>query len=166
MQFRFVHDFDVEPPQFWEMFFSEAFETELFRGLKMRSWKVTDRRDEGAKLHRTVKLEPAMAVPSWASSVVKETGYTEIDVFLKSESKMHVQIEPAVMRDRFQLSGVFAVTPLGPGRCRREFAGEIKVSIPLLGGKIEKFMVDQIRDGYDQAAHITRDYLAKRKSQS
>ena len=166
MQFRFVHDFDVEPPQFWEMFFSEAFETELFRGLKMRSWKVTDRRDEGAKLHRTVKLEPAMAVPSWASSVVKETGYTEIDVFLKSESKMNVQIEPAVMRDRFQLSGVFAVTPLGPGRCRREFAGDIKVSIPLLGGKIEKFMVDQIRDGYDQAAQITRDYLAKRKSQS
>jgi len=166
MQFRFVHDFDVEPPQFWEMFFSEAFETELFRGLKMRSWKVTDRRDEGAKLHRTVKLEPAMAVPSWASSVVKETGYTEIDVFLKSESKMNVQIEPAVMRDRFQLSGVFAVTPLGPGRCRREFAGEIKVSIPILGGKIEKFMVDQIRDGYDQAAQITRDYLAKRKSQS
>lgn len=166
MQFRFVHDFDVEPPQFWEMFFSEAFETELFRGLKMRSWKVTDRRDEGAKLYRTVKLEPAMAVPSWASSVVKETGYTEIDVFLKSESKMNVQIEPAVMRDRFQLSGVFAVTPLGPGRCRREFAGEIKVSIPLLGGKIKKFMVDQIRDGYDQAAQITRDYLAKRKSQS
>ena len=40
MQFRFVHDFDVEPPQFWEMFFSEAFETELFRGLKMRSWRA------------------------------------------------------------------------------------------------------------------------------
>ena len=77
---------------------------------------------------------------------------------------MNVQIEPAVMRDRFQLAGVFAVTPLGPGRCRREFSGELKVSIPLLGGKIEKFMVDQIRDGYDQAARITRDYLAKQKS--
>jgi len=164
MQFRFVHDFDVEPAGFWEIFFSEAFEAELFRGLKMRSWKVTERRDEGARLHRTVKLEPDMAVPSWASSVVRETGYTEIDVFQKAESKMDVTIEPAVMRDRFHLSGVFAVTPLGPGRCRREFAGELKVSIPLLGGRIEKFMVDQIRDGYDQAAHITRDYLAKQKS--
>ena len=39
---------------------------------------------------------------------------------------MDVKIDPAVMRDRFQLSGVFAVTPLGPGRCRREFSGEIK----------------------------------------
>ena len=77
MQFRFVHDFDVEPAGFWEMFFSEAFETELFRGLKMRSWKVTERRDEGPKLFRTVKLEPDMAVPSWASSVVKETGYRD-----------------------------------------------------------------------------------------
>ena len=166
MQFRFVHDFDVEPAGFWEMFFSEAFENELFRGLKMKTWKVLERRDEASKLHRTVKIEPDMAVPSWATSVVKETGYTEIDVFHKADSKMDVKIDPAVMRDRFQLSGVFAVTPLGPGRCRREFSGEIKVSVPLLGGKIEKFMIDQIRDGYDQAARITRDYLAKQKSQS
>ncbi len=166
MQFRFVHDFDVEPAGFWAMFFSEAFENELFRGLKMKTWKVLERREDGGKLHRTVKLEPDMAVPSWATSVVKETGYTEIDVFYRAESKMDVKIDPAVMRDRFQLQGVFAVTPLGPGRCRREFAGEIKVSVPLLGGRIEKFMVDQIRDGYDQAARITRDYLAKQKSQS
>ena len=166
MQFRFVHDFDVEPAGFWEMFFSEAFETELFRGLKMRSWKVTERRDEGSKLFRTVKLEPDMAVPSWAASIIKETGYTEIDLYSKAESKMDVRIEPAVMRDRFHLSGVFAVTPLGPGRCRREFSGEIRVSVPLLGGKIEKFMLDQIRDGYDQAARVTQAFIARRKSQS
>ena len=72
---------------------------------------------------------------------------------------MEVQIEPAMLRDRFHLAGIFAVTPLGPGRCRREFKGDIKVSVPLLGGRIEKFMIDQIRDGYDQAAVITRAYL-------
>jgi hypothetical protein len=70
------------------------------------------------------------------------------------------------MRDRFHLSGVFAVTPLGPGRCRREFSGEIRVSVPFLGGKIEKFMLDQIRDGYDQAARVTQAFIARRKSQS
>lgn len=166
MQFRFIHDFDIDPTSFWEMFFSEAFEDELFRGLKMRSWKVLVRREEGSTLHRHVKLEPDIAIPSWATSVVKETGYTEIDLYSKAESKMDVRIEPAVMRDRFHLSGVFAVTPLGPGRCRREFSGEIRVSVPLLGGKIEKFMLDQIRDGYDQAARVTQAFIARRKSQS
>jgi hypothetical protein len=162
MQFSIVHDFDVEPAGFWALFFSEAFENELFRGLKMRSWDVFERREEGDKLFRKVKLEPDMSVPSWASSVIKETGYTEIDVFHKNDSKMDVTIVPAMLRDRFHLSGVFAVTPLGPGRCRREFKGEIRVSVPLLGGKIEKFMLEQIRNGYEQAAVITRHQLSRK----
>ena len=53
----------------------------------MKTWKVLERRDETKQAASHRKVEPDMAVPSWAASVVKETGYTEIDVFHKAESR-------------------------------------------------------------------------------
>lgn len=161
MNFTFSHDFDIDPEGFWKMFFSESYETELFRRLKMRTFNVLERREEGSSLWRKVKLEPDGDVPSWASSVVRDTGYTEHDHLHRDRSVMDVTIEPAMMKERFHMSGIFKVTPLGPGRCRREFSGELRISVPLLGGKIEKFMVDKMREGYDTAAAFTREWLQR-----
>jgi hypothetical protein len=67
-----------------------------------------------------------------------------------------------MFKDKFNMSGDYIVTPLGD-RCRREFKGEVKVSVPLLGGKIEKFMMEQLRDAYEVAARVTRQWIAKQK---
>lgn len=163
MNFSFAHDFDIDAQAFWDMFLSEPFEAELFKRLKMRSYTVLERKDEGNVVRRSIKLDPEMNVPSWASGVIKDTGYTEHDVYYKDRSSMDVRVEPTMMKDRFSLSAVFKVTPLGPGRCRREFTGEAKVSVPLLGGKIEKMLVEQMKTGYDQAAEVTRDWIARNK---
>jgi hypothetical protein len=162
MQFSFVHEFDTDPESFWRLFFSEPYEKELFRRLKMRTFEVLVRKDEGNLYRRVLKLEPEMEVPSWAASVVRDTGYTEHDLFHRDRSVMDVTIEPAMLKERFKLSGTFKVTPLEPSRCRREFVGEIQISVPLIGGKIERFMIDRMREGYDAAAALTREWLAKK----
>jgi hypothetical protein len=99
-------------------------------------------------------------------SVIKDTAYTEHDVYNRERSSMDVRIEPALMKDRFHMTAVYAVTPLGEGRCRREFSGEVKISVPLLGGRIEKMMIEQLNDAYEVAARVTRQWVAKRKSQA
>lgn len=163
MNFSFVHEFDIDPQGFWELFFSEAYEADLYKRLKMKSRVVTERKDEGNILRRSQKMEPELAIPSWAASVIKETGYTEHDIYYKDRSSMDVRIEPAMMKDRFQFTGVFSVKPLGAGRCRREFTGEVKVSVMMIGGKIEKMMIDQMQTAYDEAARVTREWVAKKK---
>ena len=61
-----------------------------------------------------------------------------------------------MFKDRFQMHGDYIVTPLDGGkRSRREFKGEVKVRVPLIGGRIEKFMMEQLRDSYDIAARVT-----------
>lgn len=164
MNFSFAHEFDVDPQGFWDMFFSQPYEEVLYKRLKMRSRTVLEHKEEGNLVRRTQRMEPELNVPSWASSVIKDTGYTEYDVLDKTTSKMSVRIEPMMMKDRFQMTSTFSVTPLGPGRCRREFSGEIKISVPLLGGKLEKLMVDQLREAYDNAAQVTREWIAKQKA--
>ncbi len=165
MNFSFVHEFDIDPQGFWDLFFSKPYEEELYKRLKMRSRTVLEFKDEGNQVRRTQRMEPELAIPSWAASVIKDTGYTEYNVLDKATSKMSVRIEPALMKERFQMSCSFAVTPLGPGRCRREFSGEVKISVPLLGGKIEKLMIEQLREAYDTAAQVTREWIGKNKAQ-
>jgi hypothetical protein len=164
MNFVFTHEFDVEPEGFWQLFFSEAYEKELFRCLKMRGYTVLERKDEGNRYRRALKLDPEMEIPSWATAVVREAGYIEHDLLHRDRSVMDVTIEPLTMKSRFYLAGQFKVTPVGAGRCRREFSGEIRISVPLLGGKIEKFLVERMREGYDAAAAMTRDWIARGKA--
>jgi hypothetical protein len=68
------------------------------------------------------------------------------------------------MKDKFQTSGDYIVSPLGDNRCRREFKGEVKMSIPLVGGKMESYTVDQMRESYERASRVTREWIAKAKS--
>jgi hypothetical protein len=161
MNFVFVHDFDIDPDGFWQLFFSDAYEKALFRRLKMQSYRVLERHDEGNRYRRLLELVPEMEFPSWAKAVVRETGYREHDLFYRDRSVMDVTIEPAILKDRFYLAGVFKVTALGAGRCRREFSGEIRLPVPLIGGKIEKFLVERMREGYDAAAALTREWIAQ-----
>ena len=161
MQFSFSHEFDTTPEGFWAVFWDEAYNTELYRALAIKERVVVKDSEENGVRRRSQRLEPSVPVPGWAASVLKDLSYTEHDVFHRDRSSMDVTVEPVMGKERFQLGGVFSVTPAGPGRCRREFRGEVKISVPLLGGKIEKLMVDQLRDAYDNAARVTRDFLAR-----
>jgi hypothetical protein len=164
MNFSFVHDFAIDTKGYWEIYWEDAYLQDLYQQLKMRSHKVLEVKDEGAVLRRTQKLEPNFAVPSWASSVIKDTGYTEYDVYYRERSLIEIRIEPTLMKDRFQMHGTYSVTPLGEGRCRREFKGEVRISVPLLGGKIEKLMIEQLKESYDVAARVTEGWIQKKKA--
>jgi hypothetical protein len=166
MNFSFVHEFDIDAKSYWEIFWTEEYSVELYKQLKMRSRTVTDYKEEGGVIRRSQRMEPSFPVPSWASSVIKDTAYTEHDTYHKDRSEMEVRIEPALMKDRFHMGGSYIVTPIGEARCRREFRGEVRISVPLIGGKIEKLMVDQLRDAYEVAARVTRDFIARRKTQA
>jgi hypothetical protein len=165
MQFNFAHDFDIDPKSYWKLFLSDEFNEDLFRELKMKNRIVVSQADDGKTFHRVQKMEPSTQIPSFLQSMIKETGYTEIDTLEWDKSTMKVVIETAMFKDRFHMSGLYVVSPLGEGqRCRREFKGEVKVSMALIGGKIEKFLMEQLRDSYEVAARVTKKWVDKKKS--
>jgi hypothetical protein len=160
MNFSFVHEFDIDPAGYWKIFLAPEFNKDMFGELKMKEYKVLKQEDDGKKFHRVQLAEPSTPVPSFLQSIVKSTGYTEIDELDWATNTMDINIETQMFKDRFKMSGKYIVTPLDGGkRCRREFKGEVKVSVPLLGGKIEKFMMEQLRDSYDVAARVTRRWI-------
>jgi len=164
MNFSFVHDFDIDAKSYWDVFWTEDYNKDLYKQLNMRSRTVLSQTDEGGVIRRSQKMEPTSPIPSWATSVIRDTSYVEHDTYHKDRSSMDVRIEPLLLKDRFHMSAVYSVTPLSEGRCRREFKGEVRISVPLLGGRLEKMMVDQLRDAYDTAARVTREFIGKKKT--
>ena len=165
MNFSFVHEFDIDPANYWKIFLAPDFNKEMFTELKMKEWKVLKQEDDGKHFHREQQCEPSTPVPSFLQSVVKSTGYTEIDDLDWATNTMHIKIETAMFKDRFRMEGDYIVTAIDGGkRCKREFKGEVKVSMPLIGGRVEKFMMEQLRDSYDLAARVTRRWIEKQKT--
>jgi hypothetical protein len=167
MNFNFSHEFDIDVASYWKIFLSPEFNQDMFLNeLKMRKYELLEMKDDGKKMHREQLAEPSTPIPGFLQSIVKSTGYTEIDDLDWSTNVMRVRIETAMFKDRFSMFGDYVVTPLDGGkRCRREFKGEVKVSVPLVGGKIEKFMMEQMRDSYDVAARCTRRWIDKFKAE-
>jgi hypothetical protein len=167
MHFSFVHDFDIDVAGYWKIFLSPEFNKDMFAELRMKDYKVVKQEDDGKHFHRIQTLEPTTPIPGFLQSIVKSTGYTEHDDLDWSTNVMKVKIETAMFKDRFRMAGDYMVTPLDGGkRCKREFRGEVKVSMALIGGRIEKYMMEQIRDSYDIAARVTRKWIAQQKSAS
>ena len=164
VHFKFDHDFDIDAKAYWDMFFTEPYNVDLYAALKMKDRKQLELKDEGKTIRRVVRLIPATEIPAIFRSVVSDMSYTEIDLMDKEKSSMDVKIEPSLMKDRFHMGGVYSVKPLGDNRCRRTFEGDVKVSIMLVGGKLEKFMVEEMRRSYEIAADVTRKFIAKLKA--
>jgi hypothetical protein len=162
MHFRYEHDFDIDPQGYWDIFLSEEFTVELYKHLKMRDRQLLENKDDGTVLRRVQKLTPDSEMPAFIKALVSDVSYTEHDLYRKDRSEMEVVVEPAMLKNKFDLKGLYAVKPLGPGRCRRSFEGDVKVSIMLVGGQVEKFMCEQMKDSYETAARLVREWIAKR----
>ena len=60
-----------------------------------------------------------------------------------------------------QLKGAFTITGNGSGS-KTTLTGEVKVSIPLMGGKLEKLIAEQVAVLLDKESEFTSEWLANR----
>jgi hypothetical protein len=156
MKFNITHDFDCDAETYWEIFFDLDYQKDMYSGLGIKERTVLLFEEDDKEIRRKIKIMPERDLPGALKSVLRgDLGYIEHNVYHKGQNVMDVRIEPTLMKDRFKMSAVFRVVPLGSARVRREFVGSIDVSVPLLGGQIEKLVMADVRKSYDQAAVTT-----------
>lgn len=165
MRYNFSHEFDIDAERYWKIFLSDEFTEDLYRDLRAKERVKLTQTDDGKTFYRVQRITPHTTIPGFMSSIVQGgLSYTEIDTLDWATNTMQVVIEMESMKDRFSMQGLYKVIPLdGGSRVRRDFTGDIKVDIPIIGGKIEKTVLEQTRDGYETAAHTTRRWIAKLK---
>ncbi len=166
MRFRIEDPFDTDPRTYWDVFFSDAYNEGLWPALDM-GWELRtfEREGEGEDLviRREQVLVPNRELPGFLRKFVQGAlAYTERNVFRAKDSAMEVVTIPSVAADKLESHGVYRVEPAGAGRCVRIYEGEVRCTLPLVGGKVEKHLVAEIEDSYRKATDFTRRFLAER----
>jgi hypothetical protein len=72
---------------------------------------------------------------------------------------MTVETIPGFGADKLTTRGVYRLEVLGPNKVQRIFEGECTCRVPLLGGKVEKAIVDEVRTSYRDTTEFTRRWL-------
>ncbi|HET6585567.1 MAG TPA: DUF2505 domain-containing protein [Nannocystaceae bacterium] len=165
MKYRIEDTFDVSAERYWATFFDEEFNRALWKELDIE-WEPLelDRKGEGADLvvTRRQRLTPKREMPAIIAKFVKgKLSYVEHNVFTASNNTMKTTTTPSFMADKIDTNGVFRIEVVGPDKVNRVWDGNCEVSIPLVGGKVEKLLVDEVRESYRKATAFTRKWHAE-----
>jgi hypothetical protein len=162
MDFCFSHDFDCTPEEYWAMFFDDKYNSELYlEREKMRERKELSRHEDESTLRRSIRYVPSARMPGFMEKVVKDLSYIEHSTYYKGKDYLDMTFEAPSMKERFRMSGKFTVVPLGTRKLRREFRGEVRVDIILLGKKIETAILENLRKSFEAGTRFSREWLAR-----
>jgi hypothetical protein len=168
MEYRIEDTFDVSAERYWEIFFSDEYNAGLWPALDIkRELLVFDRQGEGPSLriHREQRLTPQREVPGFIKKLVSGAiTYVEKNDFVAADNAMRTVTIPGFAADRITTTGIYRLEPLGDARCKRIWEGVCECRIPLVGGKVEKQLVEEVRESYRRAADFTRKWIAEHAS--
>jgi hypothetical protein len=160
--FAIAHDFAGTPDAFWKIFFDETFNLELYQRIKVKERKMLDRREDEQTIYFSVKIMPERDLPGFIKKILGgDLGYTESSTYFKGKNYLDVNIEPTLMKDKTKMKAVYRLTETAPGKLTRTFEGDIDVSVPLVGGKVERTIIDDMTRSYDVAAQVMSEWLAR-----
>jgi hypothetical protein len=164
MEYRIEDSFDLCAERYWEMFFSEEYNAAMWPTLDIgREQLVFERSGEGpdTRIHREQRLVPQREVPRFIKRLVSGAiTYVEKNDFTAADNVMKTVTIPGFASDRIRTTGTYRLEPLGPSKVKRVWEGVCECKIPLLGGKVEKHLVEEVRESYRRATVFTRQWIA------
>ena len=84
--------------------------------------------------------------------------YVETMKWRKPDDEIDMSI---VILGRVKITAVYQLADVGSGKVRRRYAGSINVSVPLISGKIERAIADEIAKGMPLMTECTQSWLRR-----
>lgn len=161
MRFQLKHRFDCDAATLWSITEDPEFERRLGEASASTRELVEQRDDDGTRyVRRRITLQRDLPGPM--KKVIGGDRITYDQETWRTGDKLVWKIAPQVLGDRFSGEGTTKVRSVTDG-CERIIAGDLTVRVPLIGGKMEKRLVDDVSSSYERAAQIIRDMLAERE---
>ncbi len=163
MRFQLKHTFDCDAATLWSITEDPAFEAQLAEASESTR-ELIETNDDGGTRYALKRITLQRDLPGAMKKVIggehivydQET-WRELD-----GDKLRWKISPRVLGDRFVGEGTTRVRETATG-CERMISGELTVRVPIIGGKMEKRLVDDVSASYERAAQIISKMLAERR---
>jgi hypothetical protein len=152
--------FPCRAEDYWAITGDPAFMALADQHAEIRRDRVEARELPDGRRFQRMRYTSLRPLPPVASRVlgVSHLVYEQEETLDDARLSLDWTVRSPIGGDRFDARGIYHVLPAVPG-CERLVRGEIRVTIPLVGGQIEKQIVTEIQRSYDRSAEVMRRWL-------
>ena len=155
---------NIDRAGFEKLFLDEEFNRAMMSVSELKTRELLDRREEGGKLHRRIKVVPQRDLPGFMKKLIQgELTYIEESVFDPARHVLDWTSQVSVMSDKIKLFGKVEFLE-APNGARRRLTGEMNVSVFGVGGMIEKAVVANLEETYRKITVFTQSWIDGKRS--
>lgn len=165
MRFKIEHSFSrISREAYERLFVDEEFNAALKPVCALRSRELLERREEGGRLFRKVRVVPERDFPPAIKKLITgELSYTEESWLDPTRHVLDWTSKTSILTEKLSLSGQVSFHEI-PDGCRRVLEGEIKVNVFGVGRLVEKGIIDNLEETYDKIALFTQQWIDKSRA--
>jgi carbon monoxide dehydrogenase subunit G len=153
--------YDAPPDEVYAMLTDPAFREKASQATGVLSVEVTVEPEGDGHVVTLDQVQPTEGVPSFAKKFAGETTHVIAVESWSSPTKAALKVDtPGRPTD---LQGAYRLEEFG-GKTEQKFDGEIKVKVPILGGKLEKVMADLFVDAREKEHAVGAAWLRGERS--
>ena len=162
MRFRIEQHFDAAVDDVEAAFVDPAFLEELGTLPKLGRPELVDRRVDGDLVHQRVRYAFAGELSSAVTAVVDPDKLTWVEesTLDRRTHRTRFTIVPDHYKSRLTCDGEFVLHPTPPGT-RRVATGDLKVRFPLVGGKVERAIIEGLEEHAEREVDAMKRWLSR-----
>jgi len=168
MRFDAEQHFDAEVEHLLALFTDPDFYATLTGLPKISSPELLDHRSGAGKVHISYRQRYTGDLPAAAQSMIdpRKISWIEELTFDLSSQVADTRLKPDHYADRFSCSGRYTFRDLSGGRSSRRLDGDLRVRVPLVGGRVESALISGLKEHAGAEQDLIEDQLRAAKSSS
>lgn len=130
------------------------------RAVDVARRELVDELDAADERRLRFVVYPRRQLPAVVRAVVRgDLSYEEELVWAKAQDRVTYAIRPRLLDGKAQIDATYQLTAAGPDEVVRSYDGIVRVELRLIGGRIEKMIIDDIGRSLGIAAEVTQRHL-------
>jgi hypothetical protein len=123
--------------------------------------KVVESHEDAAVKQCTWSVRSLRPLPVFVRPFVEggRVTYLEAMTWRKADDEIDLSIVPQILGGRVQITAVYQLADVGPGKVRRRYVGSIAVNVKLVSGKIERAIAAEMEKGMPLMTDCTQRWL-------
>lgn len=149
----------ITPSRCAELFFDARFAQATKAAAGARSLEEIERREEGARVHRRIRVVPDRTAPAPLRALLREeVAFIEDSVFDRDSLTVEWRSTVSVWTDRFDLSGRTTFRAVGD-EVERRITGELRVRAMGVGAMVEHLLVGDMKETHGRITLLAQRWI-------
>ena len=160
MNFEITHTFDARPDEVAQATLDEDYQRSLKTLGKLRRELLDQKARANGDIVRRTRCVLDIQISGVAKKFIGEGDPAWVEKATWDEEAMlwSFTIDPEIAKELLEANGTIQLSGEGDGALRT-VEGQVKVKVPFYGGKVEGWIVNGLKDAYDEEAERLRAWL-------